>query len=230
MIRPLNIIISATIAFSVAISPCIARNIAQYDFHAASTGKIYFQPTPPLKPKDGEIWIDSRNGAQFYFLSGAWTFDGLRIAVTDLKKDNADLSTAHNGPPTTIADAQKGETGHARPISGHMESQSQLTALHEPQPLHTPGATETVATLTQGNGHSAVSVQTKNAATGAIATPVTPTAFHGVAKDKNEQNTQSHYRAPSNPDAPTANEHMSLTDALNADQLVDLLKAIGAHH
>lgn len=52
-----------------------------------TVGKIYFQPTRPDHPTNGEVWIDARNGEQFIFQNGVWISRNLRITLSALKSD-----------------------------------------------------------------------------------------------------------------------------------------------
>ncbi|MEO1242181.1 MAG: hypothetical protein AAFX54_09740 [Pseudomonadota bacterium] len=56
-------------------------------FNPKAAGKIYFQPTRPLQPADGEVWIDARNGEQFIFQDGVWISRNLRMTISALKSD-----------------------------------------------------------------------------------------------------------------------------------------------
>jgi len=58
------------------------RRDVKYDFNVESTGKIYFQPQVPEDPKEGEIWIDAKNGDRFFFIQGVWVSKDYRITIT----------------------------------------------------------------------------------------------------------------------------------------------------
>lgn len=50
--------------------------------------KIYFQPTRPDHPADGEVWINAQNGEQFIFQDGVWISRNLRMTLSALKSDS----------------------------------------------------------------------------------------------------------------------------------------------
>ncbi|NOX93740.1 MAG: hypothetical protein GXP04_01195 [Alphaproteobacteria bacterium] len=58
------------------------RRDVKYDFNVESTGKIYFQPQVPDDPKEGEIWIDAKNGDRFFYYEGVWVSKDYRITIT----------------------------------------------------------------------------------------------------------------------------------------------------
>jgi len=58
------------------------RRDVKYDFNVGSTGEIYFQPQVPKDPKEGEIWIDAKNGDRFFFTQGVWVSKDYRITIT----------------------------------------------------------------------------------------------------------------------------------------------------
>ena len=58
------------------------RRDVKYDFNVGSTGEIYFQPQVPEDPKEGEIWIDAKNGDRFFFTQGVWVSKDYRITIT----------------------------------------------------------------------------------------------------------------------------------------------------
>ncbi len=218
MYRSLTMI-TCTMALIASLSPCSAHSRPEIEFRKASTGEIYFQPTPPLEAKEGELWVDSRNGNQFYFLNGAWAFENLGTAIASAPTDNAIQMASNNKSSNHKANnATQDETKLGSPNTNPLRALTQPMALHEPQPLAGSDATGMVA-----NSHDNHETQ------GASATPVLPATYpddktgpESALSEKSEQNMQNKSK--------NDGSHMSLTDALNADELVDLLRAIGASH
>ncbi len=217
MIRDLTIF-TCTMALITTISPCNAHSRPGNDIRRASTGEIYFQPTPPLEAKEGELWVDSRNGNQFYFLNGAWTFEDMGTTIARGQTGHriqmaAELNAAGRR-------SSENQSKQHTTMDGHEQNKSDLTALHEPHPLKATDENE-MTTINSGDqstaGVSATSVMQTTFGSSENA-PNKPIAGPG---NRNTQNT-----ATSQSDGP----HMSLTDALNADELVDLLRSIGAAH
>ncbi len=56
-------------------------------FNPKAAGKIYFQPTKPVHPANGEVWINAQNGEQFIFQDGLWISRNLRMTLSALKSD-----------------------------------------------------------------------------------------------------------------------------------------------
>ncbi len=57
------------------------RRDVKYNFSVGSTGEIYFQPHVPEDPKEGEIWIDAKNGNRFFYYEGVWVSKDYRITI-----------------------------------------------------------------------------------------------------------------------------------------------------
>lgn len=57
-------------------------------FNLKNADKIYFQPTRPDHPVDGEVWITAQNGEQFIFQNGSWISRNLHMILSALKSDH----------------------------------------------------------------------------------------------------------------------------------------------
>lgn len=220
MIRDLTIF-TCTLAIIASMSPCSAHSRPGLEFRRASTGEIYFQPTPPLEAEEGELWVDSRNGNQFYFLNGAWTFEDMGTAIASAQSEQTIKMAA--GEISTIVVSRKDTSKNAQhdaTTANHNHRQSNVTALHEPEPLGTIDVSK-MKVVTNNN----------RSANGVAATAVTQATF---GSDENATENQStgldNHKPNSAAKAKSNGPHMSLTDALNADELVDLLRSIGAAH
>lgn len=56
-------------------------------FNPKAAGKIYFQPTRPVHPADGEVWINAQNSEQIIFQDGVWISRNFWMTLSALKSN-----------------------------------------------------------------------------------------------------------------------------------------------
>ena len=142
-------------------------------------------------------------------------------AIANVKsKETVHLAASATHDSGTSSKYNEVGSNHAPESVAHNQAHAAPTALHEPLPLDATNSNDIIATA--GDYHTA---------NGMAATSVTQATF-GSNEDSTKNPTVgsnvqiTNNAARSKSDGP----HMSLTDALNADELVDLLRSIGAAH